>query len=284
MNTASKSLDGKVVMITGGGGGMGSCMALGLIGAGARVAAIDLNRDRLEKLAEKASQLGGEGCLLSLLADITRVEECEKVIAEAMTKFGKIHALANNAGIGMQTIRANYMNEPVRFWEVDPERWQRIMDVNWKGAFLMARSVAPHLIRQGSGRIINVTTSLDTMYRTCYTPYGMSKAALEAATASWAKDLENTGVTVNVLVPGGPTNTTFIPEAAPLDRKSLIQPQVMVAPICWLVSDASEGFTGCRFVASLWDTKVAPDEAAKKASSQAAWQQVTSKAVWPGAR
>lgn len=284
MTSKGKSLEGKIVLITGGGGGMGSCMTLGLIAEGARVAVAELKEDRLDGLSKKASQLGTEGCLLPMRADITRPDECERVVAEVLAKFGKIHALVNNAGIGMQTIRADYMSQPVRFWEVDPDRWQTVMDVNWKGAFLMARAVAPHLIKQSWGRIVNVTTSLDTMYRTCYTPYGMSKAALEAATASWARDLENTGVTVNVLVPGGPTNTSFIPDSAPFDRKSLVQPEVMIAPICWLVSDASNKFTGCRFIANQWDTALTPDEAAKKANSPAAWQQVASKAIWPGAR
>jgi 3-oxoacyl-[acyl-carrier protein] reductase len=262
---------------------MGEAMTLGLIEAGARVAAIDTKQDRLDDLAKKASRMAAEGALLTLRADITQVSECDRVVAEVIARFRRLDALVNNAGIGMQTIRADYMSQPVRFWEVDPDRWQVVMDVNWKGAFLMARAVAPHLIKQGWGRIVNVTTSLDTMYRSCYTPYGMSKAALEAATASWASDLAHTGVTVNVLVPGGPTNTSFVPDSAPFDRKSLLQPEVMAAPICWLVSDASNKFTGCRFIANQWDTSLSPEEAAKTASSPAAWSQITSKAVWPGA-
>lgn len=280
----AKQLEGKVAIITGGGGGMGGVMTLGLIEVGARLAAIDTRQDRLDALAKKASRIAAEGALLTLRADITQAAQCDRAVAQVVARFGRVDALVNNAGIGMQTVRENYMSQPVRFWEVDPDRWQAVMDVNWKGAFLMARAVAPHLVRQGWGRIVNVTTSLDTMYRSCYTPYGMSKAALEAATASWAKDLENTGVTVNVLVPGGPTNTSFIPDNAPFDRKSLVQPEVMVAPIRWLVSDASGGFTGCRFIGTRWDPKLAPEEAAREACSPAAWPQITSKAVWPGAR
>lgn len=259
-------------------------MTLGLIQDGARVAAIDIRQDRLEAIAEKAGGTVSEGSMIPLLADITRTEECDRVVETVLSKFGAVHVLVNNAGVGMQTIRANYMTEPVRFWEADPDRWQALMDVNWKGAFLMARAVTPHLIRQGWGRIINVTTSLDTMFRSCYTPYGMSKAALEAATASWAKDLENTGVTVNVLVPGGPTNTNFIPESTPFDRSALIQPEVMAAPIRWLASKASDGMTGCRFIGKDWDTKLPPDEAAKKACAPAAWQGIASQAVWPDKR
>jgi 3-oxoacyl-[acyl-carrier protein] reductase len=276
------SLEPKVAIITGGAGGMGSVMTLALIGDGARVVAIDTLPDRLDALATKAATIGGEGSFLGLRADITLVEECERVVDAVLTRFSAVHVLVNAAGIGMQTIRANYMKEPVRFWEIDPERWQKLMDVNWKGAFLMARAVTPHLLRQGWGRIVNVTTSLDTMYRGNYTPYGMSKAALEAATVSWSEDLKGSGVTVNVLVPGGPTNTSFIPQGAPFDRAAMVQPEVMAAPIHWLASPASDRVTGCRIVARDWDVRLAPNEAAKAACAPAAWQDVKTKAFWPG--
>lgn len=284
MTMLKKSLEGKVVILTGGGGGMGSAMTLGLIADGARVVAIDIRQDRLDAVVKKASGIGSEGSMLALLADITRPEECERIVDAVLCRFGAVQMLVNNAGVGMQTIRSDYMNEPVRFWETDPDHWQALMDVNWKGAFLMSRVVTPHLIQNGWGRIVNVTTSLDTMFRRCYTPYGMSKAALEAATASWAKDLENTGVTVNVLVPGGPTNTTFIPEKAMFNRSALIQPGVMVAPIRWLASNASDGMTGCRFIGKDWDLSLPPDEAAKKVCTPAAWQGIASQAVWPDNR
>jgi 3-oxoacyl-[acyl-carrier protein] reductase len=261
---------------------MGSVMTLALIGNGARVVAIDTLPDRLDALATKAATIGGEGSFLGLRADITLVEECERIVDAVLTRFSAVHILVNAAGIGMQTIRANYMKEPVRFWEIDPERWQKLMDVNWKGAFLMARAVTPHLLRQGWGRIVNVTTSLDTMYRGNYTPYGMSKAALEAATVSWSEDLKGSGVTVNVLVPGGPTNTSFIPQGAPFDRAAMVQPEVMAAPIRWLASPASDRITGRRIVARDWDVRLALDEAAKAACAPAAWQDVKTKAFWPG--
>ncbi len=276
-----KTLQDKVAIITGGAGGMGTVMTLALLEDGARVAVVDNRDERCQALARSIAGVAEEGALMTITADITQAEECDRVAAAVLGRFGRVDALVNAAGIGMQTVRANYMSEPVRFWEVEPDRWQTVMDVNWKGAFLMARAVTPHLVEQGSGRIVNVTTSLDTMFRGAYTPYGMSKAALEAASASWAKDLEDTGVTVNVLVPGGPTNTSFIPESAPFDRGKLVQPEVMAAPIRWLVSDASEAITGCRFVGNDWDTALEPAEAAKAACRPAAWQDLASQAVWP---
>ena len=280
-NMPERPLNRKVVIITGGAGGMGTVMALALLEDGARVAVVDKQEERVRAMARSAAGLADEGSLVTLAGDITEAEDCGRVVRTALDRFGRVDALVNAAGIGMQTVSPDYMSRPVRFWEVDPDRWQAVMDVNWKGAFLMARAVTPHLVEQGSGRIVNVTTSLDTMFRGAYTPYGMSKAALEAASASWAADLEGAGVTVNVLVPGGPTNTSFIPGNAPFDRSRLVQPEVMAAPIRWLVSDASRGVTGCRFVGVDWDTTLAPDEAAKAACRPAAWRDLASQAVWP---
>ena len=280
---ADEFLDGRIAIVTGGGGGMGGAMTLGLAAAGARVVAVDLNAEGLNGLAAEAEKSQLAARVLPVVADVTDVEQCQTVVERTRTEFGIAHVLVNNAGIGMQTIRETYMTEPVRFWEAETERWQAMMDVNFKAPFLLAREVAPGMIDAGWGRIVNVTTSLDTMIRQNYTPYGQSKAALEAATSSWAKDLAGTGVTVNVLVPGGPTNTGFIPANAPFDRAALIQPGVMVEPIRWLASRDSDGVTDCRFVGRDWDTSLAPDEAAQRTRAPAAWPGIGTTAAWPGA-
>ena len=260
---------------------MGTVMTLALLEGGARVAVVDKQEQRCQTMAQHAAGIVDKESLITLTADITEPKDCQQVVNNVLDGFGRVDALVNAAGIGMQTVRANYISEPVRFWEVELDRWQAVMDVNWKGAFLMARAGTPFLVEQGSGRIVNVTTSLDTMFRGAYTPYGMSKAALEAATASWAMDLEGTGVTVNVLVPGGPTNTSFIPDSAPFDRTKLVQPEVMARPIQWLISDASQDITGCRFVGNDWDVTLDADEAAKATCNPAAWKDLSSQAVWP---
>ena len=278
---SEKPLSAKVVIVTGAAGGLGRAMTLGLAEQGARVVAVDINEASLEALARKVIEAGGEGAVLSIVADVARAQDCQRIFQETLAEFHALHVLVNNAGIGMQTIRKNHMDEPVCFWEADLEPWQRVMDVNWKGSFMMARRVAPHMIEQGWGRIINVTTSLDTMYRRHYTPYGSSKAALEAASSAWAQDLEGTGVSVNVLVPGGLANTGLIPEDAPVDRSALVQPEVMAAPICWLASDKSDGVTNSRFVGRDWDTSLPPSEAAEKSKAPAAWQGFGTQAVQP---
>jgi NAD(P)-dependent dehydrogenase (short-subunit alcohol dehydrogenase family) len=277
------ALAGKVAIITGAGGGMGSVMTLALLAQGSRVAAVDANPGALEALATKAVKAAGSDRVLPIIGDVGKPEECQRIVRRATEAFGRITMLVNNAGIGMQTIRPDYMSNPVRFWEVDIDRFQRMMDINWKGPFLLARAVAPQMIAQKWGRIVNVTTSLDTMYRQNYTPYGMAKAALEAATSSWAKELHGTGVTANVLVPGGPVNTGFIPANAPMNRATMVQPEVMAAPICWLASDDSNEVTDCRFVGRDWDPKLPAAEASQKSRGPAAWPGIGAKAHWGGA-
>jgi NAD(P)-dependent dehydrogenase (short-subunit alcohol dehydrogenase family) len=131
------------------------------------------------------------------------------------------------------------------------------------------------------GEIVNVTTSLGTMIAAGMPSYGPSKAALEALSAIMAKDLGGTGVTVNVLVPGGVTNTPMISDQAGFDRARLIQPQVMAAPPVWPVSDAAGKVTGRRFLAVHWDPALPPEQAAEKASAPVAWTSIATMPITP---
>ncbi len=153
----------------------------------------------------------------------------------------------------------------------DVQGWQRILAINCIGAFLMARFAAGPMIERGWGRIINVTTSFDTMLAAGFSAYGASKAALEASCASWAKDLEGTGVTVNILVPGGPTDTPgFFPVGKPRPAV-LLDPQIMAVPVVWLASPQSDGISGCRFIARDWDRSLPAAEAAARVRAAAGW-------------
>ena len=147
--------------------------------------------------------------------------------------------------------------------------------------FLMTRAVLPTLLAQRWGRIINVTTSLDIMWRGMMQPYGASKAANEAMLAALAQELDGTGVTANVLVPGGAADTRMVSRTAVPDRSTLIAPEVMVKPLVWLCSNASDGVNGQRFIAAKWDTKVPPEQAAKNAAAPAAWQQLGRQSINP---
>ena len=136
------------------------------------------------------------------------------------------------------------------------------------------------MMRQGWGRIVNVTTSLGTMLNAGSPTYGPSKAALEALSAIMAKDLDGTGVTVNVLVPGGVTNTPMMSKAG-FDRAKMIQPEVMVSPLLWLVSDAAAKVTGRRFLGVHWDAALPPEQAAEKAGAPVAWTSIATMPITP---
>jgi NAD(P)-dependent dehydrogenase (short-subunit alcohol dehydrogenase family) len=135
---------------------------------------------------------------------------------------------------------------PLKFWEITPDQWRRFVAVHTTAPLALTNAVVPEMMRQGWGRIVNVTTSLGTMLNAGSPTYGPSKAALEALSAIMAKDLDGTGVTVNVLVPG---NTPMISDEAGFDRAKLIQPTVMAPPLIWVVSDAASKVTGRRFLA-----------------------------------
>jgi len=163
----------------------------------------------------------------------------------------------------------------VKFWTVGEDVWKLIFAVNADAVFRLCVAVTPGMITRGWGRIVNVTTSLETMIRPGMSPYGPAKAANEALSAIMAKDLHGTGVTVNVLVPGGPAATRMMPEFVDTAPEKLISPDVMVPPVVWLLSTASDGITGRRFRASAWKRDMDPYEAARVSGAPAAWSGVS---------
>jgi NAD(P)-dependent dehydrogenase (short-subunit alcohol dehydrogenase family) len=262
-----------VVIVTGGARGLGRAMTLGLAKAGIGVAVADLPSSQAEirELAELARAQGVGDKIHAFACDVTQWTECTATVAKAVAMFGAVHGLVNNAGIGMQDIGNVLVGARRKFYEVDAEMWRKSIDVNVNGPFMMARAIAPVLVAQGWGRIVNIQTSNYTMMMEGFSPYGPSKAALEAATVIWAKDLAGTGVTVNALAPGGPANTRMIPTAEVADRSTLIQPEVMMAPIAWLMSPRSDGVTGRRIIAKEWDAARLASEPAEQVGAPAGW-------------
>ena len=274
MTTPAVSAAGKVALVTGGARGIGAAIAGGLHAIGAKVAVLDLDGAALATCPED---------VLRVQADIARAEDCEMAVARVRASYGGLDVLINNAGIGMSTIREEHFAQPVRLSEITPDHWRRMFEVNCMGAFLMTRAATPPMVARGWGRIVNVTTSFFTMLNEGFAPYGPAKAALEAASAIWAKEFEGSGVTVNVLIPGGPTDTRMVPASAPFARSEMIPPAAMAPPAQWLASPASDGVTGRRFVAGLWDPALPPEQAAAAASAPIAWPELTSQGrVWPG--
>ena len=258
----------KAAIVTGAASGLGRAMALGLVESGMDVVAVDRNATALAALAPVAA--GKPGSLLPLPADLTQPDAFERIVAAAVDKLGRIDVLVNNAGIGQASVRADQRRNPIRFWDATPEQWSRFLAVNATAPIMMARAVVPHMLRARQGRIVTVTTSLGTMVREGYLLYGSSKAAAESATAIMAADLAGTGVTANVLVPGGVTNTPLVGDDAG-ERSKMLQPEIMVPPLLWLVSAAAAGVTAKRFIAADWDRSLPPAQAAEKAGAPIAW-------------
>ncbi len=262
---ADAPLAGKVAVVTGAGSGLGRAMAKALVQAGAKVAGVDVNASGLATLREELAPRGDN--FLPVSGDVASMAGAQAIMDQALAAFGEVHVLVNNAGVIMARMAPEYA-EP-KFWECDPETWQRVMAVNAMGAFFLARlAVVPMLARKW-GRIINVTTNFHSMLSPGRSAYGPSKSALEASSAIWAKQLDGSGVTVNVLIPGGMTETGMVPPRGPGDN--MRSPEIMMAPVRWLASEASDGVSGFRFIADEWDETIAPEQAALKARSPAAW-------------
>ncbi len=266
------SLAGKVIIVTGGGQGLGRAMALGLAEAGAVVVAAELIRQDMEAAKPEAAARRGKGRVHRVHADIRKPEDCRQTVEETVEKFGAIHGLINNAGLTPTFINPNHVDPgqaPPKFWETEEHIVQAVMDTNYVGASHMARLVAPRLVAQGWGRIVNVTTMFETMVRPGTSSYGASKAALEMASVVWNLDLAGTGVTVNILNPGGAADTAGVAHVRRAAARRgtlprLMPPGQMVAPAVWLCSDESDGVTGMRFDASPWNAAKPPGEEAKR--------------------
>jgi 3-oxoacyl-[acyl-carrier protein] reductase len=192
----------RVAIVTGGLRGLGRAMALGLVREGHNVVAIghiDADVGEVEA-ATAGSNFAGQ--ILPLVADLRRPADCDRVIATARERFGGVHILVNNAGLTFTTIDpARFRRaEPQKFWQVSDDIVRAVIETNYIAADQMSRRVAPRMVEQGWGRIVNVTTKLDTMNRPHTSPYGASKAALEMATEVWAKEVEGTGLTINNVI------------------------------------------------------------------------------------
>ena len=272
-STPSVDQSGHVAIVTGGARGLGRAMALGLLRDGFRVVITHLPTSAAEMQALNilAAREGWESRLFAVESDVTKWEQCRQTVERSLEHFGALHGLVNNAGIGMQGIGNVLVGKRKPFYEVEADAWRRVVDVNINGAFLMAKAATPHLVKQGWGRIVNIETSLYAMMMDGFSPYGPSKAALKSATVIWSKDLAGTGVTVNALAPGGPADTRMIPETEISDRSKLIPPDLMVAPIVWLMSRQSDEINGRRIIAKEWDTERLHSEPIEKIGIPAGW-------------
>ncbi len=265
----------RIVLLTGAAGGLGKVMTQALLKDGHSIAAVDRDAAGLDRLQQA---LGTADRLCAIAADLATEAGCTQAIEAARRRFGTITALINNAGIGMSAIRPDAEARHPGIEELTPEIWDWFFAIFVRAPVMLTRAVLPMMRKDRFGRIVNNTTSYVTMLRVL--PYGSAKAALESASAVWAKEVEGSGITVNVLIPGGPTDTPLISDASGWPREKMLRPEIMGPPISWLISDASAGCNGQRIMAARWDARLAPAEAAKRASRPIGWPELAGDAVW----
>lgn len=265
----------RVVLMTGGGRGLGRIMALALLAAGHRVVLSSTDRASLESVARESN--AGDRVAM-IVADLKAAGGAERLAVDAVKPFGDIEVLFNNAGMGPPSIRPDLLTKPWRFWENNRQVIEWFFAVNAVQAMVLSALLAPAMIRRGWGRIVCNTTSLDTMLKQSL--YGGSKAALEAETAVMARDLTGTGVTANVLVPGGGAGTRMT-DLLGIPRHVLIDENVMAAPAVFLASDLSNDFNARRVLANRWDAALPMTLAAARASDPIAWTGVGTQGVQP---
>jgi 3-oxoacyl-[acyl-carrier protein] reductase len=254
-------LEDRVVIMTGADRGLGRAMSLGLAAKGARMVLASPAVAGLEAVAAEIGELAGPGRALAVETDITDPASCGNCLKATVEAFGGLDVLVNNA----RRLRRDPGNPETAghlvFWESDPEIYRQTVEVNVTGTFIMARAVAPYFVEKGSGKIINITTSIRNFYSERQSPYGVTKAAIDSSTYIWSRDLKDTGVTVNVLLPGGACDTGD-PNRPPAPERELLPVDVMNPVLVWLCSARSDGATGSRYNGSLWDGAADPDAAA----------------------
>jgi 3-oxoacyl-[acyl-carrier protein] reductase len=271
---------GKAAIVTGAARGLGRAMSLGLLQAGANVVAVDVEGAPFDSLMEEAGRSNPEAVLMPHRADVTLGTSAEQIVRATLRRFGRLDILVNNAGINLESIAEPGAELPEKFWQIAPADFRRITEVNAIAPFLLARVAVIPMLKQGWGRIVHISTSLDTMFRPGMMPYGGSKAAMEAHSSAMAADLAGTGVTLNVLVPGGMVNTRMTSYAAKRYGGRLFGPDVMIDPLLWLTSDDANEYSGRRIIAALWDANAPVSESLEKAGAPIAWPQVGPQAIF----
>jgi len=262
-------------IVTGGNRGLGRVMAEALVAAGAKV--LITGRDDVELGLTVARS---DGRIAAIAVDVTRDDAPRRIVGAALEAFGGVDILVNNAGITLELLRRLEGGQPPSLMNLTSDEIRYVYEVNIIAPFMLSREVIAPMRARGGGRIVNITTSLDTMWRRGLIPYGGSKAANEANSVALAHELREDRITVNVLTPGGPAATQMIsPE---FDRSSLIPASVMAAPLLWLTGPETADVTATRVVAALWNADLPSHEAARLASAPAAWQSLGRQARDPG--
>lgn len=186
----AKGLEGRVAIITGGSRGIGRAVAQCLAEDGASVVVSGLDPARLKAATKELEGFGAP--VLGVVADVARREDVERLVDQTKDRFARIDVLVNNAGITRDALLVRMKDED----------WDRVLDVNLRGAFLMMRAVAKVMMRQKGGRIINITSAAGAMGNPGQANYSAAKAGVIGLTKSAARELSRWGILVNAVAPG----------------------------------------------------------------------------------
>jgi len=239
-SSSPHALADRVAIVTGAGRGIGRGIARCLARAGAGVAVVDKEEDRIAPVVAEVEGLGRRG--LGITADVARVDDVKRVVRETSERFGKIDILVNNAGV--LVVR--------RMIEQTEEDWDRVLDVNLKGAFLCCREVVPQMIAHRHGAIVNIASIAAFHVTVPHVPYAASKAGVVALTRDLAYEVGRHGIRVNAIAPG-PIETPMARIASEEQRQRIAgniplgrmgQPEDIGNAVVFLASDAAAFITG----------------------------------------
>jgi len=229
----------KVAIITGAGQGLGRAYALRFAREGAKVVVAELNADKGQSVANEV-----KGHFVR--TDVGDEASCNRLAAAALERYGRIDILVNNAAI-FSTIKMR------PFWEIPLAEWDELMGINVRGVWLAAKAVVPQMRKQGSGRIVNISSGVVFMGRPNYLHYVASKGAVVAMTRAMAKELGEFGINVNAITPG-PVYTEVPRETVtPEQREAMIRaqsikraaaPQDLEGTVVFLCSEDAAFITG----------------------------------------
>jgi NAD(P)-dependent dehydrogenase (short-subunit alcohol dehydrogenase family) len=245
--------DGVRVLIT---SGLGYAMAAALADGGARVAVTGRDGGRAAEAAARLAraQPTDDAGIVGVGMDVRDPDSIDHGVQRVVEALSGIDVLVNNAGIGMRTVNPRFLTQPQPFWDVTPHGFRDLVETNLTGYFLVARNVVPLMLASGHGRVVNVTMNHSTMVRRGFVPYGPARAGAEALSRIMAADVADSPVTVNLLLPGGATQSGMVPQDLPAEiRERLLPADVMAAPIRWLCSPQAEGVHDERIVATEFD-------------------------------
>jgi len=238
-------LSGKVAIITGGGSGIGRALCRGLAQEDATVIVCDVDLSAAEAAAAEIAQGGGKSHAIAV--DVSQAGEIAAMVDKTITSAGRIDILINAAGI--------WPRHP--FLEVSEAEWRHVLDVNLTGTFLCCKTVAPQMIEQGGGKIVNFASGRGVAGAMNGVHYAASKGGIIALTVSLGMELGDYGINVNAVAPGGTETPLFRggrpegwqpPASVPPNRR-IEEPESVVGPVLFLVTDASKTMFGeCIFM------------------------------------